>query len=76
MCGYVGVQQALHRTSRTGNNPPPLLLPNPAPHNQTQAKVGAGYLGPPWYCSAQYILTRGSPLLLDVELGIINGVDV
>lgn len=49
---------------------------NCALHNQTQAKARADYLGPPWYCTAQYILTWGFPLGLDVELGIINGVDV
>lgn len=49
---------------------------NPALHNQTQAELKAGYLGPPWYRKAQYIRTRGSLLGLDVELGIINGVDV
>lgn len=45
-------------------------------HNQTQAELGAGYLGPPWYSTVQCILTRGSLLGLDVELGVINGVDV
>ncbi len=70
VCGFVGAQQALC-TSNQATTPP-----NSALHNQTQAELRAGYLGPPWYCTAQYIPTRGSPLGLDVELGIINGVDV
>lgn len=52
------------------------LPPNPALHNETQAELRAGYPGPPWYCTTQYILTCGSLLGLDLELGFINGVDV